>query len=121
MQKLKLLAAAVVALCAGGLLADTPAAKGKGQKANPELVFKRIDTNGDGKLSKEEFRAFIEKASKGKLADKPELIDKLFDRLDTNADGYLSLSEFKKLRELREQLAEKKKAKKAKETGNTNQ
>jgi len=121
MHKLQFLAAGVLVLSTGGLLADAPAAKGKAQKGNPELVFKRIDANSDGKLSKDEFRSFIEKAGKGKLADKSELIDKLFDRLDTNGDGYLSLSEFKKLRELREQLAERKRAKKAKETGTTSQ
>jgi hypothetical protein len=92
--------------------AQPAAANAKKQLGNPEAVFKRIDTNKDGKLSKDEFRAFIQKASKGKLADRPEVIDKLFDRLDTNGDGFLSLDEFKKLRELREKLAERKKAKK---------
>lgn len=111
------LAAGVLAVAAGGTMADPPATTAKGQKGNPDLVFKRIDTDGDGKLSREEFRAFIEKASKGKLADKPELIDKLFERLDTNGDGYLSPAEFKKLRDLREKLAAKQRAKKASDSG----
>jgi Ca2+-binding EF-hand superfamily protein len=108
------LAASLLAISTNSSIADPPA-QGKVQQGNPEAVFKKIDTNGDGKLSREEFKAFIEKATKGKLKDRPELIDKLFDRLDANGDGYLSLGEFKKLRDIREKLAEKKKARK--ETG----
>ena len=119
MQRLFRLAlvAGSLAFFAHGAGSDAPASKGQGQRGNPEAVFKKIDTNGDGKLSKDEFKAFIEKASKGKgkLREKPELIDKLFEHLDTNGDGYLSLEEFKKLRDLREKIAERKKAKKAKE------
>jgi EF-hand domain pair len=117
MQKLLglILVAGLLAFSVNGSLADDAGEKGNGQRANPEAVFKRIDTNGDGKISKDEFRAFIEKAMKGKRRDNPELVDRLFDRLDANGDGYLSLDEFKKLRELREKLAEKKKAKKENE------
>jgi hypothetical protein len=115
------LAAGMLAFSFGDSRADAPGGKANGQRGNPEAVFKKIDTNGDGKLSKDEFRAFIEKATNGTRKEKPELIDKLFERLDENGDGYLSLEEFKKLRELREKIAEKRKAKQGNEDGTPKQ
>jgi hypothetical protein len=122
MRKLAILAlmVGVLTFSVGGTLADGPDSNANPRVGNPEAVFKKIDTNKDGKLSKDEFKAFILKATKGKLSDRPELIDKLFDRLDTNGDGFLSFQEFKQLRELREKLAEKKKAKKEAETAGQN-
>jgi hypothetical protein len=86
--------------------------KGKGQPAQtPEAIFKRLDTNGDGKLSRQEFRKLgplIARRAKGELKDKPQrtakLVERLFNRLDINKDGYLSLEEFKKFRDYRRQL-----------------
>jgi hypothetical protein len=68
-------------------------------KAGAEFVFRRADTNSDGKLSREEFEKFIERgaAAKGKGKGKGEaIIKQLFDRFDENKDGVLSLDEFKK-------------------------
>jgi hypothetical protein len=112
------LAGALLMLATAGSAADPPVDQAKkSQRGDPEAVFKRIDTNGDGKISKDEFKAFIEKASKGKKLN-AELIEKLFGRLDTDGDGYLSLEEFKGLRELRERLVQKKNAKKGSAAGN---
>ncbi|MBU6275489.1 MAG: EF-hand domain-containing protein [Planctomycetes bacterium] len=55
---------------------------------DPEKTFKRKDSNGDGFLSLDEFKA--------KLKDKQlENADRRFGRLDTNADKKVSLEEFK--------------------------
>jgi hypothetical protein len=94
-----------MALADGAARAGDGAPGGKGPGRDPARLFKRIDANGDGKVSKEEFKAFFEKFGKGRLKDNPELLDKLFDRLDANGDGSLSPDEFKKLAELREKFA----------------
>lgn len=122
--------ASVVALAFGflslsvvGFAQDEKKGKGKGAFADPEAQFKRMDENGDGKVSKEEFKkaqnTMAEKmAEAGKdglkkaFTDKPDLLDKMFAAQDTNKDGYLSLEEFKtgreKTRELRKDLFKKK-------------
>lgn len=122
--------ASVVALAFGflslsvvGFAQDEKKGKGKGAFADPEAQFKRMDENGDGKVSKEEFKkaqnTMAEKmAEAGKdglkkaFTDKPDLLDKMFAAQDTNKDGYLSLEEFKtgreKTRELLKDLFKKK-------------
>jgi hypothetical protein len=71
----------------------------KGQIANPEEIFKKLDANGDGKLSKEEFeKAEMIQRMKEK---RPDAGDRMFKRLDANGDSFLSLEEFKKIGELR--------------------
>jgi Ca2+-binding EF-hand superfamily protein len=58
-------------------------------KINPETVFKRRDTNGDGAISEDEFLAAA-KEDKQK-----EKLKKRFGKIDSNGDGKLSLEEFK--------------------------
>lgn len=77
---------AVLALSTFSLHAQD-AKKGKG-KGDPEAFFKKKDTNGDGKLSKEEF-------TKDVPADKAEGMAKRFTALDKDKDGSVSLEEFK--------------------------
>jgi hypothetical protein len=74
-------------------------AKGKIGDAAVEMIFKRMDVNGDGKLTLEEFKKAVESRPNGRLKDHPEIIAKVFERMDANGDGYVTLEEFKKFRE----------------------
>jgi len=92
--------ALAVAACSLGAPNTAEAAKSKKKKNAPEAIFKKLDTNSDGKLSKEEFSKIGELSKKKKTA-KTKKIDKFFAKLDTNNDGSLSLDEFKKIKELK--------------------
>ena len=110
-RKLSLIALLAVFTLSGSgeARAQKPRRPGVGNR-DPEALFKKLDTNNDGKLSRDEFKKFVEMMAQKseKLKDKPELIDKvvdrLFEKLDANGDGFISKDEFKKIRELREQL-----------------
>jgi len=68
------------------------------QQPDPTALFKRGDTNKDGKLSEDEFTQLLSKGAKFK--NNPDLIKKLFEKLDTDGDKFLTLDEFKKIAEL---------------------
>jgi hypothetical protein len=113
MVRLFLLAGVVGVLFAGGVRADDEAktkGKKKARQASPDVVFKRLDGDNDGKVSAEEFKN-VGAAAQGKLKDRPELADRFFKRLDADGDGYLSKHEFKKMSEMRKKAADKKKKK----------
>jgi Ca2+-binding EF-hand superfamily protein len=76
---------------------DVAEAADKGQR-DPAQMFKRLDGNSDGKLSKDELAKFGAKLGKDK--GKGDLSGKLMERLDTNKDGFLSADEFKALGEM---------------------
>jgi hypothetical protein len=95
---------------------DTPKKKrfkgkfgGKLEGKRLNKMFEKMDTDGDGKISKEEFKKFFTQARQGKGKGqgkgkrRGQFADRLFAKLDTNGDGYLSKDELKKLPEMRRQ------------------
>ena len=64
----------------------------KGEKENFAKIFKALDKNGDGKLSKEEIFEGYEQFF-GKHLEKAD-VDKMFDSVDIDKSGYIDYSEF---------------------------
>jgi Ca2+-binding EF-hand superfamily protein len=80
----------------GACVSPSFAAK-KSKKSGADAAFKKLDSNGDGKISLAEFKAGQKKKSKGKKGKgKDKDVTAAFRKLDKNKDGFLSLSEFKK-------------------------
>jgi hypothetical protein len=85
------------ALTFAGTLSCAPHPPGGGSgRPNREEIFKMLDTNGDGGISLDEFKAHRPPGASGEGADpsrpSPE---EVFRKIDTNGDGFLSLEEFK--------------------------
>jgi Ca2+-binding EF-hand superfamily protein/catechol 2,3-dioxygenase-like lactoylglutathione lyase family enzyme len=66
------------------------AARGAGASFNADAFFQSLDKNQDGKLSRDEVKAFPK-------------VNESFDNLDTNRDGGISLEEFKAVMGQRQQ------------------
>ncbi len=74
------------------------AQKGKKKKGGNAALFKKLDADGDGKLSPQEFAAIATLKKKGGKAGKGKGLTRLFTKLDTNGDGFLSKKEFAKFK-----------------------
>lgn len=111
MKAWKMVVAAVLALvfCAPGMAQDEKK-KGKGNRATPEETFKKIDADGDGKITKDELKKWVESNDRmAKLLEKDaEFVNKMFDKMDADKNGSVSLEEYKKYREEAEKNRKKK-------------
>lgn len=106
---LSLAGVTILLLCQAVVIADDDD-KGKGKNGkrgagNPEAMFKRMDANGDGKVTKDEYTKFqetvqekLKQAGKGGNGKGAGLGDKLFSLMDVDKDGTITLDEFKKAR-----------------------
>lgn len=57
-------------------------------------IFGRLDADGDGKVSKDEFKKLGD-LGQGRLKENPAMLDQLFQRLDADKDGALSAEEMR--------------------------
>ncbi|PON35573.1 Parvalbumin [Parasponia andersonii] len=69
----------------------SPSVNGRAQIAELELVFKKFDVNGDGKISSSELGAIM--GSLGQPSGEEEL-EKMIKEVDADGDGFIDLSEF---------------------------
>ncbi|GMI66196.1 hypothetical protein like AT3G03430 [Hibiscus trionum] len=60
------------------------------EKADLERIFKRFDTNGDGKISSAELGETLK--TLGSVT--PEEVTRMMNEIDTDGDGYISHEEY---------------------------
>src|SRR5438045_1466057 len=105
------LAGIVAAACTSNVAIAADKKKENKDVGGPMLdLFRKLDTEKDGKLSKSEFSKLAD-VWKEKPDDLPDS-DKLFKQLDTNFDGSVTLDEFKGLDKVIAKLNKDKKEKK---------
>ncbi|MBI3408916.1 MAG: EF-hand domain-containing protein [Planctomycetes bacterium] len=74
--------------------------KGKGKLGNPEQIFKKLDTNNDGKLSKDEFMKMADRVKDAEKAAKfKSVLERAWTKLSVN--DAITLDQFKKFQEMK--------------------
>ena len=79
----------ILAIASSFAIAQDAPKKEGGKKRDPEAVFKKIDTDGNGSLSLDEFKA----SPMGRKNE--ERATKMFGKMDADSDGSVTLDEFK--------------------------
>jgi hypothetical protein len=70
---------------------DEKSGEEHGPRRSPEEMLKKLDTNNDGKISLDEWKA-------GPRGQKdPARAEEMFNKLDANHDGFITLDELKAL------------------------
>lgn len=90
-----------LAFCGSSMAQDEKKGKGNRQRETPEETFKKIDANGDGKITKEELKKWVESNDRMKKAaeNDAEFVNKMFDKMDSDKKGSVTLEQYKKYRE----------------------
>ena len=89
---------AFASVCASQVRGAEPAVPGRAQFDSARL-FPLLDTNGDNRLTKEEFQQLA--ARGGDNGSRREVFERIFARLDADSSGALSPDEFARLSRLR--------------------
>jgi hypothetical protein len=76
---------------------DVPGDKKGPQGLDSAMLFRRIDANGDGKMSRDELRGFLYQVAGNRMRGRERPFNRIFQQADTDGDGYLSPDEFKVL------------------------
>ncbi|GMH14777.1 hypothetical protein Nepgr_016618 [Nepenthes gracilis] len=61
-------------------------------KSEMKAVFDRYDANGDGKISREEYKAVLRAVRRGNVSERE--VAKAFEVADTDGDGFIDFNEF---------------------------
>lgn len=104
MRWFKMALAAVLALAfSAPAMAQEEKKAEKKQRPTAEQTFKQMDADGDGKVTKDEFKKYVEGNERmaKQAKDNPDFIDNTFKRMDADGDGKVTLDEYKKYRESR--------------------
>ena len=88
-MKIAVIAVAVSFMTTGMAMAQQPAAADPQAQAYIDAAFNQMDANGNGSISKDEFKAF----TLSRLAQQKAAFDGAFNRADANKDGKISKQE----------------------------